>query len=187
MAALRSVWSMFLWCACTLVLVLFAIPTPSTGKQHKINSSDLTRVTRVPPLRYTGQTSGTGGSCVNANFTGCCTSGTGCQGAGGLCYCDLLCYSIGDCCSDIAQAGCVNGTVTPSSCQAANYTADSNGCCTSGSCRGVGDTVCYCDQLCYTFNDCCGDLNATGCSPPTATPSPTGACECLLDILMRTD
>ena len=46
-------------------------------------------------------------SCVAANYSGCCT-GSSCQGTGGdsSCYCDSLCYFVGDCCTDIASIGC---------------------------------------------------------------------------------
>lgn len=53
------------------------------------------------------------GSCVKANFSGCCTSDqVSCRGTGGTtsCYCDVLCYSVGDCCSDIGEIGCQNNS-----------------------------------------------------------------------------
>ena len=35
------------------------------------------------------------------------------------------------------------------------------GCCVSG-CFTQG---CYCDQVCYQFNDCCSDIEDIGCFP----------------------
>ena len=140
--------------------------THSIDRQETVMFTDLSCF-----LASLGQNSG---SCRSANFTSCCQTGSGCQGFNGSCYCDLLCYSIGDCCSDIAEAGCVNGSSTQSSCIAANFT---QGCCTSGTCHGVGDTVCYCDQACHVFNDCCNDVNETGCLAPVTTPSPPGSCK----------
>ena len=35
------------------------------------------------------------------------------------------------------------------------------GCCVSG-CLAQG---CYCDQVCYQFNDCCSDIEDIGCYP----------------------
>ena len=37
-----------------------------------------------------------------------------------------------------------------------------NGCCTGAGCTG-SDGVCYCDQLCYNFGDCCTDILDIGC------------------------
>ena len=37
-----------------------------------------------------------------------------------------------------------------------------NGCCTSGACLG-SDNICYCDQACYSFGDCCLDVEHVGC------------------------
>ena len=36
------------------------------------------------------------------------------------------------------------------------------GCCES-SCSAQG---CYCDQVCYQFNDCCPDIEDIGCQAP---------------------
>ena len=47
------------------------------------------------------------------------------------------------------------------SCVAMGYV----GCCNpqdSTSCLGSGNT-CYCDELCYEFNDCCDDVTQIGC------------------------
>ena len=83
------------------------------------------------------------------------------QGSGGFCYCDLLCYSYGDCCSDIADIGCV--AQQESSCVTAGF---SGGCCSSSevSCEGTGgSTSCYCDQFCYQVGDCCNDIKNISC------------------------
>ena len=40
-----------------------------------------------------------------------------------------------------------------------------NGCCDSAnypSCFG-DDGICYCDQVCYLFGDCCNDIQSIGC------------------------
>ena len=59
------------------------------------------------------------GSCVTAGYTdGCCnysTPSTTCQGmtnnsGSASCYCDHVCYVIGDCCSDVADIGCYLNT-----------------------------------------------------------------------------
>ena len=65
------------------------------------------------------------------------------------------------------------------SCASLNIT----GCCDNGTCyTGTG---CYCDQLCYQYNDCCPDIASIGCLPNfisssfatssilTASPTPT--------------
>ena len=40
------------------------------------------------------------------------------------------------------------------------------GCCDpnlSSECYGSAGTSCYCDELCYQFNDCCFDIDQIGC------------------------
>lgn len=53
------------------------------------------------------------GSCTTQGFTdGCCVSDNpnhDCAGSTGICYCDVDCYELGDCCADIAEAGCFEG------------------------------------------------------------------------------
>ena len=42
---------------------------------------------------------------------------------------------------------------------------DFNGCCSLSdypSCLG-SDDICYCDQICYMFGDCCMDIQKIGC------------------------
>lgn len=55
-------------------------------------------------------------SCVAAGFhDGCCTSSQpSCQGTNGTtsCYCDQLCYTVGDCCNDVSEIGCIHNTTT---------------------------------------------------------------------------
>ena len=54
------------------------------------------------------------GSCVIANFDGCCVYSNNVVSCNGItssnntatCYCDHLCYQFGDCCSDINSTGC---------------------------------------------------------------------------------
>ena len=41
------------------------------------------------------------------------------------------------------------------------YVGVIGGCCVS-SCLAQG---CYCDQLCYQYNDCCPDIEDIGCFP----------------------
>ena len=106
-------------------------------------------------------------SCVARNFSGGCTTGAVCTGAGsGLhCYCNQVCYSFGDCCPDIK---CTPAITIPSSCVQANFF----GCCDTWDCHGQGgSTSCYCDQDCYALGDCCNDVEDVGRYPPaTAEP-----------------
>ena len=44
-------------------------------------------------------------SCVDANYTSCCTSGN-CFGAAPSCKCDAACRTRGDCCDDIETTCC---------------------------------------------------------------------------------
>ncbi len=48
------------------------------------------------------------GSCSDQDFNGCCIPGESpsCLGSDGICYCDQVCYSFGDCCHDIQNIGC---------------------------------------------------------------------------------
>ena len=57
------------------------------------------------------------GSCVTAGFNGCCSyaNNTSCRGhtpSGSLatCYCDLYCYTYGDCCTDVNATGCYSNS-----------------------------------------------------------------------------
>ena len=43
-----------------------------------------------------------GGSCVRAGFTECCTNGT-CEGLPRGCFCDRFCVSFWDCCDDVVE------------------------------------------------------------------------------------
>ena len=49
------------------------------------------------------------GSCLEAGFDSCCdpTVAVNCFGYPPMCYCDEVCYDFGDCCGDVAQAGCI--------------------------------------------------------------------------------
>ena len=71
--------------------------------------------------------------------TGSC--GSSCAPVGsslGVCYCDDLCSSLGDCCANAADA-CV-----PDSCWER--------------CDGPSDNgSCWCDDLCTGYGDCCED------------------------------
>ena len=48
------------------------------------------------------------------------------------------------------------------SCVSEGYT----GCCESGDCRGGELSRCFCDEICYTLEDCCDDILDIACSPP---------------------
>ena len=37
-----------------------------------------------------------------------------------------------------------------------------NGCCFGPDCHG-SDDICYCDQVCYSYGDCCHDIQDIGC------------------------
>ena len=50
----------------------------------------------------------------------------------------------------------------PGSCVDAGFT----GCCTNNDCEVFSPTFassCYCDVLCYVFDDCCEDITDIGC------------------------
>ena len=55
-------------------------------------------------------------------------------------------------------------------------------CCntsTNASCRGTGgNSTCYCDQSCYTSNDCCPDINQTSCVQSNVTETGEVTCMC---------
>ena len=105
------------------------------------------------------------GSCVAQGFTGCCTSSCVVSAGGSTCYCDQLCFSFGDCCSDIEEAGCfppglpttVSSTVTPFS-----IAIPTPGTYTfmpkiffyfeSYAVSAGGSSTCHCDQVCYKIN-----------------------------------
>ena len=58
-------------------------------------------------------------------------------------------------------------TLILGSCLALNL--NYSGCCVfslSPSCTNNG---CFCDQMCYTFNDCCSDIADIGCHPPSSS------------------
>lgn len=77
------------------------------------------------------------GQCQVVQPTGSCAGVCGGMSKQGSCYCDALCVSAGDCCSD--------------------FSAACGGTC-SGACGGqakLGD--CWCDADCSTFGDCCLD------------------------------
>ena len=41
-------------------------------------------------------------------------------------------------------------------------------CCTEGECRAFAPNssfFCFCDRLCFDFNDCCDDISQTNCTP----------------------
>ena len=46
------------------------------------------------------------GSCVEKGFQGCCTFNCQVYSPTGICYCDEICHSVGDCCSDILDIDC---------------------------------------------------------------------------------
>uniref|UniRef100_A0A1X7VE53 Fibronectin type-III domain-containing protein n=1 Tax=Amphimedon queenslandica TaxID=400682 RepID=A0A1X7VE53_AMPQE len=118
------------------------------------------------------------GSCIAAGHLSCCvrSSSNTCTGSNGLCSCSADCYDSGNCCNDISQIGCATPTPTDSPCTAAGY----NQCCHpqiyNGSCSG-NPPICYCDQLCFSFGDCCSDVTNIGCIEPSVIPpAPNGSC-----------
>ena len=49
------------------------------------------------------------GSCVDAAYDGCCVDencGVTAQNTSFECFCDALCYKLGDCCEDIGLINC---------------------------------------------------------------------------------
>ena len=52
------------------------------------------------------------GSCAALGLDGCCMEDN-CLGVGGEdCYCDQVCHDLGDCCDDIEEIQCFEGTLT---------------------------------------------------------------------------
>ena len=69
---------------------------------------------------------------------------------------EVLCHK--DCCSNHYSLYIIG------SCVAAGYV----GCCTDGDCEVVIQTSplsCFCDTVCYIFDDCCDDIALIGCYP----------------------
>ena len=55
------------------------------------------------------------GSCVAQGFiNGCCTTSCAVSNGSSTCYCDQACHNLGDCCSDIEEAGCFSSSITSS-------------------------------------------------------------------------
>ena len=122
-------------------------------------------------------------SSINSTFTSCKDIGYCCSGIDNACYafgrrnddnfmretcfCDESCLTSGDCCADydlFCRSGVISNT-SPSSCSELGY------CCnnTNRSCHAVVSNltitdICYCDESCIGYHDCCSDYNAT-CSP----------------------
>ena len=48
-----------------------------------------------------------------------------------------------------------------------------SGCCTVGFCYVplAAGGVCYCDQICHAYRDCCSDIEEAGCFPNTTLAS----------------
>ena len=47
-----------------------------------------------------------------------------------------------------------------------------NGCCTERCCAVPdGGSLCFCDQMCHNYGDCCSDIEEAGCFPPGFTPT----------------
>ena len=89
------------------------------------------------------------GGCSPLSCRGYC----GGQAPGG-CWCDELCCSFIDCCSDVFE---VCGTCTTGS---PIYLCE-------GLCGAQSDWGCWCDEACCIFEDCCWDKLAWcgGCNP----------------------
>lgn len=90
--------------------------------------------------------------CQGGTTSGSCIGHCGAKGTGS-CYCDTLCVSNGDCCTDYSAQGCGNVTQCGS---------------TVGSCSGIcgnknSTAGCYCDATCETTGDCCPDKKLCGC------------------------
>ena len=50
---------------------------------------------------------------LNLNYSGCCDwSRTACV-TNKNCHCDITCFQLNDCCSDIADIGCHPGSLSP--------------------------------------------------------------------------
>ena len=96
---------------------------------------------------------GTSASCVTGSTTGSCLGACGGQSVNGTCWCDTICKTAGDCCSDFTASGC--GTVQK--CGATTQTC--NGACGAKSKTGT----CYCDAACQTIGDCCPDKKVCSC------------------------
>ena len=50
-----------------------------------------------------------------------------------------------------------------------------SGCCVMHLSPPCNSNGCYCDQNCYSLNDCCSDIADIGCHPASSSPiySPT--------------
>lgn len=62
----------------------------------------------------------------------------------------------------MVQHNKVNKQFPIGSCKAAGY----EGCCDpkqGAICWGSGGDTCYCDELCYSYGDCCHDVADIGC------------------------
>ncbi len=90
---------------------------------------------------------GTSASC-KAGATNSCAGKCGGQGSG-TCYCDSICATVGDCCSDFGTQCCGQSENT------------CNGKCGG---PGAGPDGCWCDEACKVLGDCCVDK--AGCACP---------------------
>ncbi|HMR09494.1 MAG TPA: hypothetical protein PKA88_27130, partial [Polyangiaceae bacterium] len=104
-----------------------------------------------------GATGGFGGS------TGRCVGNCGFSDPSGFCYCDSLCTSAGDCCSDYGSVCGGGGTGGGSG----------SSCCTVHSTPGcsnpsVESCVCAFDSYCCAFDwdsTCVSNISLYGCGP----------------------
>jgi len=79
------------------------------------------------------------------------------------CYCDDLCTSYGDCCSNFNEECGGDGSDDGPSCK---------NLCGGGNCS-MG---CYCDSMCSSYNDCCPDYFEE-CTDGGSPPTPGAGCE----------
>ncbi len=117
--------------------------------------------------------SSTGGSCMG----NCGSSGDGC-------YCDTLCFSLGDCCSDICT---YCGTDYPSNCGTAVECTGTEAWIGDGMCDSVNNNAgCTWDggDCCQTSNESCGTSAGFPCDcqdPEACENNPANCSGCVPD------
>jgi hypothetical protein len=92
---------------------------------------------------------------------GLCGSADPAPGSNPGCYCDETCSSLGDCCSDYAQAcGGSAPEPEPTPPEPSPSGPSCAGICDSLSPAPGSNPACYCDVSCTGFGDCCSDYGA---------------------------
>jgi hypothetical protein len=134
-------------------------------------------------------------SCVTCSFDcGPCAGGDGtCAGSCGTsdiftgCYCDALCFGLGDCCDDVCTQCSGDYPTECSSQSCGDGMCDASESCTScpsdcGPCNsGCGDGTCDAlnNEVCYTCPSDCGPCNNTStCNGLCGNPTTVGDCYC---------